>query len=1068
MNTLITRWIHRPVAVLAWSVAFILAGVWALFQIPLEWTPQVELPSFTITATWPGASSRAVERHVTAPIERAVVRVAGTASVESISNEGQSTVQVSVRKDVDIGVYAVQLGEQMDYLRDVLPKRVVPRIDRQIPEVLRDEVGFMTLQLVGPLPPMALRRLADERVRPLLQSIPGVGSVSTYGGRTQELLVRLDLDRIQTYGLQVEEARDRLLSVLRDRDFGVLRVGGDRWLLLQAAERSVAELRHLPLRVRDRLVRLSDIATLSIQPAPVRSISRIDGQPVVTLRIDRAPGSHMLSVAEAVHRRIEQIKGQLPQGVRLLVADDRSENVRKELDSLLWKGGLGILGVIGVLWLLLRRLQAVLVVLFSVAVAVSAAFLFMLPLGLTLNLLTIGGLVLVVGLLVDNAVVVVEQLQVQIPRWKGNYARAVEETLKAVWVPLLGGALTTIVVLGPLVYFSGELQALFTPFAVLVALVLSISLLTAVVVVPVTACVCTVVPLYQKERPQRKKMWSILEVPFKWASYRPRLTLLGLFLVLGIPLWLLPAQIEVSEEASQPVRRLAQLYNKTLGHPEVYPVLKKVSPFVGGVLRPFFQHVEFGRQWQFSRRQEVYVSLWLPPGSPIDQADSLIARFERIALSYPIVRQTMTQITDRSAFLRVQFTDEALKTIEPLVVREKLIQQAIHLAGLTVSVGGIIPEGYYSGVGGQVSGFIVEARGPNYEKLEALANAFAQQILRHPRVVKVDTEVDRYGRAFQREWLQFRWTAPAVLRTSVYPQQLMAAVDPMLYRYYAGLQADLEDQIRVPIRIITEEAEGADVYQLMEKPIALQESLKVKLGIFSTFRRVQLPPAIERINQQYRRYISIDYRGPWRLGNKLVNKELEAFATPPGYQLTRRKFNLFDKETTRSYAGILVLAIFLVSLITAAVFESWRLPLLVMLSVPLALIGVALGFLWTEVNFAEGAIIGSLLLAGIAVNDSILLVDRYRQLQWAHPTMNPAWLIRLAVRDRLRPMWTTTLTSVVALLPLLLWPESNDFWTGLAVTVTGGLLASTLLAPVATVAWVSLKGFTGRDRKRGL
>ena len=145
----------------------------------------------------------------------------------------------------------------------------------------------------------------------------------------------------------------------------------------------------------------------------------------------------------------------------------------------------------------------------------------------------------------------------------------------------------------------------------------------------------------------------------------------------------------------------------------------------------------------------------------------------------------------------------------------------------------------------------------------------------------------------------------------------------------------------------------------------------------------------------------------------------------------------------------------LVFLAAAVVFESWRLPLVVMLSVPMAALGVGLAFLLVEANFAEGAFIGVVLLVGIAVNDSILLTDRYRQLRQRRPATSVALLARLAVRQRLRPMWTTTLTSVAAMLPVLLFPDKGDFWIGLAVTVVGGLLAATVLAPLASVAMLA-------------
>ncbi len=1045
-------WIQRPVAVLSWAVALVVAGIWAFRQIPLEWTPQIELPAFTVSASWPGVSSRTVERYVTAPLERAVQRVPGTAQIESISSEGESILRIQIRRDMDPALYAVQLGEALERARTLLPERVIPVVDRQIPEALRDEVGFMTLQLVGPMAPTLLRRLAEERLVPAFQSLEGIGNVTVYGGRQQELLIRLRLDRIRAHGLSMALVERRLAEQLHNRAFGHLMQRGERPLLLHPAMERLRDLRQMPLAFNSTLLTLQDVADLIIQPAPVRSISRINGQPVITLRLDRAPGSHLLEVARAVHARVAQLQARLPAGAQLRVADDRSENIRAELRDLLYRGGVGLLLLTLVLLAMLRNIRAVGAVFFSVLVSLSAAFLLMLELKLTLNLLTMAGLVLLFGLLVDNAVVVIEQLQVQRQRYPEAYHRAVEATLRAVWLPLLGGTLTTLVVLGPLIYFSGDLRALFLPFGILVALVLGFSLLSAVILVPVLG---QWLPPSPSPR-QLRRLHRLAEAPYRLARRMPRATLLLLILTLGVPLWLLPDTLTPRPEDPPPFQRLATLYNHTIGHPTVQHLRKQwLNPLFGGVLRPFFQQVEFGRGWDFTPRMEVYVGLTLPEGSPIDAADSLIARFERIALQYPGVQQTIAQIHDRQATLRVQFTEEALRTIEPLRVREALIHQATYLAGLDVYVGGLLPQGYYSGVGTGPSEFIVEARGPSYEDLEKLAEAFGRRLLRHPRIVNVDTQVDRYGRRFEREMLYLKWSSRAVQQTGLYPAHLLEAVRPMLFTYFPRFRGNIEGALHLPIRILTAEAERADVYRLLEHPLPIRDTLQIKLGRLSTLQRLRTPPRIERINQQYRRYLAIDYRGPWRLGNRLIKRELKSFATPPGYTLQRRQFVLFTTETQKNYLLALALATLLVFLITASVFESWHLPLVVMLSVPMAGIGLAVAFLWTGVNFAEGAMIGTLLLAGIAVNDSILLVERYRQLRYERPHGRPDVLVLLALRHRLRPMWTTTLTSIAALLPLLLFPDQGDFWLGLAVAVTGGLLASTLLAPLATVAWIS-------------
>jgi multidrug efflux pump subunit AcrB len=215
---------------------------------------------------------------------------------------------------------------------------------------------------------------------------------------------------------------------------------------------------------------------------------------------------------------------------------------------------------------------------------------------------------------------------------------------------------------------------------------------------------------------------------------------------------------------------------------------------------------------------------------------------------------------------------------------------------------------------------------------------------------------------------------------------------------------------------------------------------------------VTLPSAIERKDQQYKRYVEVDYVGPHPLGDKFLETSLASFSVPPGFRIERSQRLYITNDEQRSWLWMTVGTVALVFLITAMVFESWRLPFLVLLSAPTALVGVALAFLWTESNFGHGAFIGMVLLVGIAANDSILLVHRYQELREGSPWRDRRILIRLAVRERLRPMWTTSLTTCAAMLPLIVSPEDGEFWHGLALTVTGGLVSSTLLAPLLTVA----------------
>ncbi len=1057
------KFLKRPIAVLSWAVAILLAGSWAALQVPLEWVPQVELPEVRISASWPGASPRAVERHVTAPIERAVQSVPGTRHIESLSEEGVATVILSVSDRADYAMYVAQVGEQLMLLRDELPDRVRPRLTRRVPDALRDEQGFMTLQLLGPGSEDELRTLADDRIAPRLRSLEGVSDVQVDGGTQRELLIELDPDLLSAYGITASAVQQSLAAVVSDDVYGVFRAQGQSLLLYRPSEGRTEHLRRVVVRAGEngsRPIRLDDIGFVELGPAPLRSISRIDGQSVITLTVERQRGSHMLETARAVEIRLAELRAELPDDARLLVADDRSASVRMELDQVARLGGLGFALVVLVLLFMLKGVRATAVVLLSVAVSVAAAVWLLGPLGLTLNLLTIAGLVLVFGLLVDNSVIMVEQILAQRKRLAALGLRGLEldseaaiEAVRAVWIPLLGGTLSTMAVMLPLVYLSGELQALFLPFGILVALTLGASLITALVFVPVVTRYLPHPELGRKSRLAKR----LTAVPYQIVARFPRLTIFVLVLVLGIPIWMLPASIAVDQErpSDDPRVRLATLYNDVIGSETVREVREVLEPVFGGVLRPFIRQIDVGARWGYEPNPEVNVTLRFPPGNPVERADELLRTFEAEALASASVSQTIAQVSERVAQLRVQFHEEALTDVEPFRVRERLIGHATRLSGITVSVGGLMPQGYHSGPGGVISGLLVEAYGPNYDDLEVLTDAFAAHLQRNPRVAGVNTNAGRFGFQDTREVLRFTWGSDARLRSGATAAEVASTLRPVFATRFPVFFADVEGQSRTPVRVVVRGSEQMDVASVVERPMAIGDERHLQLSSMAPFAVETVPGAIERLDQQYRRYVSIDYGGPQRVGREFLERELESFALPAGYRLESRSMIFFTAETQQSMGWALLATIGLVLLIMAAVFESWRMALVVIVSVPMAAIGVSLGFLWSGVNFAEGALIGLILLIGVAVNDSILLMDRYRTLRNQRPSTARSLHIRLAVRHRIHPMCTTTLTTVATLLPLLVFPSAGEFWTGLAVTVTGGLIAATLLAPLVTVAVVS-------------
>ena len=794
---------RRPIAVTSWCVAVVLAGIWTAADIPVEYTPDTELPQVRIFASWPGASPRMIERYVAAPIEREMQTIPGVAKLQSVSEENQAYVTVDVDEDTDLSAFATQASDKLALLRETLPDRVVPNLTKQIPEAFRDVQGFMTLQVVGPATPDALRRMAEEDIKPRIQNIPGIDLVDVHGGTERELLISLDPDRLAAYDISPQRVGGQLREAMRDRTYGRLASQGRNNLLFSKPSLDVDGLAAVIVSDErdDRLpVRLDQVAQLGFGPAPRRTLRRIDGLPVVTLELERTRGSHMIQVAQAVHDRIEDLRADLPEGTRIIVAEDRTEDVRELLDDLAWRGGLGLILVVFVLLFMLKSVRATLVVLLSVAVAIAPALALFRWFGLSLNIITLAGLVLVFGLLVDNSVVVVEQLTLQQRRYlrhglnrlstQVSVARA---ALKAVWVPLLGGTLSTMAVMLPLVYLSGDLRDLFLPFGALVSLTLFISLASAALVVPVLSRFLPTVP----EPVYRRTLRRWVALPYKYAARFPKLTFLALILVLGLPIWKLPETIPEPRLgwSSASKERFARIYNATLGSSPVRAVRPFVDPALGGVVRPFFRNAVFYEPWDYGERRSIPVSMTLPPGSTIERTDSLMQRFEQTALASESVYRTITRIAEQSAYMTVEFHTDALLQAEPYILQRRLVREAIQVGGMYIYVGGLIPQTSYSSGGGYSRGGArMVFYGPNYDDLDDLVERFAVFAKRQSRrVVGVNTSGvgDSWVRAPSRTVLQFRWDGDAQARAGASAAWVQSQLRPYLNTRHRFAVADL-------------------------------------------------------------------------------------------------------------------------------------------------------------------------------------------------------------------------------------------------------------------------------------
>ncbi|MEM1178877.1 MAG: efflux RND transporter permease subunit [Acidobacteriota bacterium] len=512
--------------------------------------------------------------------------------------------------------------------------------------------------------------------------------------------------------------------------------------------------------------------------------------------------------------------------------------------------------------------------------------------------------------------------------------------------------------------------------------------------------------------------------------------------------------------------QLAEKYNRLSDRLDWPRLRARLSPVLGGITDRFFRDVEMGEGWELPERPEIRVWLRVPAGSELSKLDELMRPFEQRANESPAVKRTLIQISRREARMTVLFEEEALDSEAPLRLREEMIGQAAGLAGVDISVSGLAPTGFHSGLG-RVSGHTVLAIGPNYENLDLLVKNFAARLSRRPRVAGVDVEAGPDDAAAAREVVRIAWGAEASARTGISTAQLAQTLQAGLWRQTPDFHAQVDGIARVPIRVVHEKIEGQDLERLTQRPLVVEGGKVIRLDEHSEISLSKDPPTIERINQRYRRTLRVYYRGDYESGEEMLGQEIEAEPLAPGYVLERPSPGAFQDLASSRKWGVLLGAIALVFLTVAAALESWRRAAVVVLTVPFAWIGIAAAFLLTAQNFTEGAFLGLVLVVGIGVNDSILLVDTFHRLRRRKGRLPAKKSALLALRQRLRPMWLTTLTSIAGMVPILVSANGVHFWQGLATTVIGGLLASTVLGPAVTLALLGL-GQKGTDSGPGL
>jgi HAE1 family hydrophobic/amphiphilic exporter-1 len=1014
--------IARPVTMFMLSFVVMLLGGISLTRLPVDLMPDISFPSITVRVNYTGVGPLEMEELITRPIEQAVSAVAGLDQINSTSSEGSSVVRLNFTWGTELNEAADEVRTRIDRVRGRLPEDADP------PTIFKfDSTSFpiMGVGVEGNYDAVTLREMAQNDLSPRLERVAGVAAVTIDGGLRRQVRVDLSREKITALNLSV----DRVVNILRTENQNIP-LGevfeADRMFLLRSPGQftDIDEIRNLAVMTQNGVpVYLRDIADVRDTTEDRRQFLRINGNPGIRMRVTKQSGTNTVQIAEGVRAEIERINREVP-GVSLSVLDDQSVFIDRSIGSVREHALIGSLLVILVIFAFLRDWRATIIICTSIPISVIGTFALLYFGGYTLNTLTFGGLALGIGMIVDAAIVVLENTHRHLEMGKDRMTAAIDGA-EEVWSAILASTLTHIAVFVPMLFLTGVSSIMFGQLAAVVSFSLAMSLFVAVTIVPV---LCS----------------RLLRLPVPAAERRGLTS--GVF--------------RVSERLLDGLdHAYARLLHLSLHHrPTVLGV--GLAAFAAAVV--LLPRVGFEFQ-PTTDEGEVTIDAELAVGTRLELTESVMMRLEdAIRESTPESVMLITQAggggggggfgnasTNRgNVTVRLTPKDERQRSSEQIAM--DLRRRLSGMPGVVIRArasGGQQMRGM--GGSGDGSRLSVEIRGHELDESARLARDLKAILDTTPGIAD-----SRLGRDEGRPELAVRVDRDKAAMLGM----TVTGVAETIRTNVAGTQAAMfrEAGNEYPIVVRLREEDREEISSVGDVLLSVPGGRVLPAKNVMVVDRDTGPTQIDRKNQE--RILRVNAETEVTLSEAVANVQarLPELNMPRDFEVG---FGNEVEEQARSFRElqlVLILAIVLVYTVMASQYESLRDPFIIMFSIPLAAIGVVGILLLTRTPFSMQAYIGVIMLAGIVVSNAILLVDYANTLRRrdGKPLRDA---IELAGQHRLRPILMTSICTALGLVPMAMGiGDGAELQAPLARVVIGGLLTSTLITLVFVPAMYTL------------
>lgn len=1048
----IARWsVSRPVAVTMRIAALVLLGIICFLRIPVDLLPRVELPVVSVNTNWPNTAPEEMEAQITRPVEQAVSTVPGLYSVSSNSELGQSRVRVTLNYGVDVDQAAVDVLQLVQRAQRSFPND--PTLSP--PTVAKFDPNTFPVLIFGVSgidDPVQLRTLLTNEISPMLESAGGVAEVGISGGLERAIIINVDPERLQAYGLTLADITRRIQAENISLPAGIAKEGESEYTIRsQGYFRSLDDAGLVPITsFEGRQILLRDIADIRDAAQEQRVETRLNGENAVGITITKQGDANTIQTVENVKEKIKEIQERYPE-LTFGIAYDQSKFVEKSIHLLQEHAIIGgTLAILAILFFL-RNLRSTLVVALSIPISITSTFALMYFCGFTLNTISLSAMALATGLIVDDAIVILENIFRHIERDKKTVVDASVEGPKEIMGAVVASTITVMVVFLPLFMVQGQSGQIFTQLALVVIFSIGISLLDAATVVPMLASrVLKAEEIEELEHPglreeRGKKAGPVTKVfealgrffhsvdesyrnGLRWAIHHRLVVLTG---VAAITLAVLP-----------------------------------LWPMIGNETLPK------------SDSGDLNVRVKLPIGTALTTTNQKMREVEQVLLANPNVETVFLAsganigfrggVGGASSFegsANIHLKEDRLLNTEGVV--KQLQKDLGTISGIRANVS---PFDLVNNIlGGNNTGIQIDIFGQDLAATTTAARTVMDQLGDIKGLQNLDLSVQEAAPELQ--WNVDRRKAEALgVSFSDIATAIRTATNGSLATYYqdGGYQYPIYVQVPVERRRSVE-----DLKNLPIKPsgttVEGQNAPQVTLGQVATPVLETGPNQINRLNRQ--RYISVQGRVVDRAESEVqadVSAAMAKVELPRGMNWEFGERQRRKAEEFNGLGAAVFLAVALIYMLLASQFESFITPLVVLFTVPLCVIGVILSLFITDRAFGLTAFVGLLMLIGIVVKNGILLVDYTTQLRSRGMARDAA--ILMASPTRLRPILMTSVCAILGMMPLAAaLGAASELQAPLATVVIGGLTTSTILTlfvvPVAYTLFDDLARFLRKDKR---